>query len=333
MSWLVQPRLINDPFSDPGVYIDFRFGRRALLFDLGDVSLLPARQLMRVSHAFVSHTHMDHFAGFDRLLRLCLHRPEPLHLVGPPGFAEQVESRLRSYTWNLLNESSVDFRLIVSTFEDAHLRQRVEFRAREAFRGRDAAVPTFGPGVVLREEAFRIDAVTLDHGVPCLAFALVETLRVNVWRGALEALALPVGPWLNEAKRSVRLGRPDDTLIQVAEDVSVSLGELKKKALRVGRGQRVAYVTDAAYTEANVAAILRLAEAADHLFIEAAFLDEDAEIAASRYHLTAGQAGRLAQAACARHFVPFHFSPRYLDRDDVLEREARHAFAQSIGPF
>jgi ribonuclease Z len=134
LTWLVQARLVNDPFSDPALFIDFRFGRRALLFDLGDLTALSARELSRVSHAFVSHTHMDHFAGFDRLLRLCLHRLAPLHLTGPPGFLDQVEHKLRAYTWNLLDGESLDFRLTAAEFDGTRVARLGEFRAQEAFR-------------------------------------------------------------------------------------------------------------------------------------------------------------------------------------------------------
>jgi ribonuclease Z len=146
MTWLVQPSLVNEPFSDPGLFIDFRFGRRAVLFDLGDLTPLSPRQLLRVTHCFVSHTHMDHFAGFDRLLRICLHRETPLHLIGPEGFADRVEHKLCAYTLNLLDEDSVDFTIIASEFGGVGFDRVCEFRAREAFRRREQTTVRLAPG-------------------------------------------------------------------------------------------------------------------------------------------------------------------------------------------
>ncbi len=90
MKSLSHPQLVNDPSEDPALCVGFLFEKRALPFDLGDISSLATRRVLRLSHIFVSHTHMDHFMGFDRMLCLCLGRDKALHLRGPPGFIERV---------------------------------------------------------------------------------------------------------------------------------------------------------------------------------------------------------------------------------------------------
>jgi len=326
MTWFVQPSLINDPFSDPGLFIDFRFGRRALLFDLGELSQLSPRQLLRVSHAFVSHAHMDHFAGFDRLLRVCLHRAMPLHLVGPTDFADRVEHKLNAYTLNLLDEHPFDFLITATEFAEAGAEHVCEFRALEAFRRRELSPVPLPPGMLLDEDEFQIRSVVLDHGTPCLAFSFEEKLRVNVWSEGLKSLQLGVGPWLKEAKRAVRRGAPDDSEVVISPDQSIPLGMLKQHVLRTARGQKIAYVVDTAYHEENVDRIITLARGADQLFIEAAFIDADADVAAQRRHLTARQAGDIAKRAGVARFVPFHFSARYREQEDWLRSEAEEAF-------
>lgn len=325
MTTLVQPRLINEPFSDPGIILDLRFGRRALLFDLGDLTPLSPRELMRVSHAFISHAHMDHFSGFDRLLRVCLHRDRPLSLAGPPGFGDRVAAKLAGYDWNLLDEDSVDFVVTVDEFK-GHVLRRSRFAAREAFQRREVEPPSLSSGLLLAEDDFWIEAAVFDHGLPCLGFALQERLRVNVWRDGLERLGLPVGPWLNEAKRAVRRGDPDDAVVTVEDGRTIRLGELKAEALHVAPGQRIVYIVDIAGHDANIEKAIRLSGGADQLFIEAAFADGDAAIAAERRHLTAGIAGRIARAAGVRRVTPFHFSPRYLERPALIPEQVDRAF-------
>jgi ribonuclease Z len=336
MKPLFQPRLVNDPFGDPGVYVDFLFERRALLFDLGDLSPLSARQLLRVTHAFVSHTHMDHFAGFDALLRILLGRDKVLHLFGPPGFIDRVEHKLAAYTWNLVANYESD--LLVRATEaglDGTL-ESAELRSRTGFQRAPIAFPVLPPGILLDEEAFQIRFTFLDHQIPCLAFALEEKFHVNVWKSGLEELGLPTGPWLRDLKSSVARDEPDETRIAVrwrengsTLERTVSLGELKEKVLRVVPGQKIAYVTDAGLTPANAKAIVDLARGADSLFIETAFTHEEEQRAAEKYHLTARQAGWLAREAGVRRLIPFHFSPKHTEEADRLVREAMEAFGES----
>jgi ribonuclease Z len=104
------------------------------------------------------------------------------------------------------------------------------------------------------------------------------------------------------------------------------LGTLRQAAVQCVPGQKIAYVTNVAGHAGNLQRITRLAADADLLFIEAMFLECDADAARSKCHLTARQAGSIARASRAREIVPFHFSPRYTGRETDLASEARAAF-------
>lgn len=138
---LVEMSLVNPAFGDPGLYINFHFGRRALLFDLGDLTPMPTRKLLRVSHVFVSHAHLDHFNGFDRLLRLSLYRPARIDMVGPPGFIDRVAHKLGAYSWNLIAAREPDMVFAVAEFHGDRLAEAAEFHSHDAFRCRGAVPP------------------------------------------------------------------------------------------------------------------------------------------------------------------------------------------------
>ena len=331
---IVSAALVNGELGDPALYLDFRDERRALLFDLGDLTPLPARKILRLSHVFVSHTHMDHFAGFDRLLRLCLGRERELVLYGPPGFVDQVEHKLAAYTWNLVHNYPADFTLTAAELHADQSLQRACFHCRTRFRRETLAPLVLHNGILLDEEGFRVRAALLDHDIPCLGFALEEKLHMNVWKNRLQDLGLPTGPWLKDLKRLVRHDAPDDTPVRIhwsdhagEYERTLPVGQLRDTVLQIVPGQKIAYVVDVVYHAENARRIVELVGDADILFMECVFLTGDTERAAARFHLTARQAGTLARAAGVKHLVPLHFSPRYSDDPEALRREAEAAFA------
>lgn len=321
--------LVNDTFGDPGVYVDIAWARRALLFDLGqNLSLGPTR-LLRAQDIFISHTHMDHFIGFDHLLRLFLARDRELNIYGPPGIIDNVRGKLGGYTWNLVD--SYPFVLTVHEVGFERI-EAVRLPACNAFRPEPPSSRPFD-GVVHETPAYAVRAAHLDHRIPCLGYALCEKTRLNVRPERLEELGIPAGRWLNELKAAVREDLPDDTPIRAEwrdgterKEATLRLGELRDKLLVETRGQKLAYVVDTIFTRANMQRITELVGGADVFFCESLFLDADRDQATKRYHLTARQAGTLARAAGVARLETFHFSPRY-DRDpDPLRAEAQAAF-------
>ncbi|GAB4260008.1 MAG: hypothetical protein Kow0092_08600 [Deferrisomatales bacterium] len=214
------------------------------------------------------------------------------------------------------------------------------FPCREGFARRDGGGagpdgPTDGVGEVHREVAFRVRAALLDHQVPSLAYALEEPVHVNVARDALDRLGLAPGPWVRTLKEAVQRGAPGQTPIPLPDGrlapLEVLVGE---GVVRASEGQKLAYVADCVWEEPGIARAVTLCRAAHVLYCEAAFLEEDADRARDRFHLTAAQAGELARRAGVGELRVFHFSPKYRGREEEVLGEAAEAFGGpvALGP-
>lgn len=321
------PRLFNDPFEDPGLFVPFLFQRRAFLFDLGDLSALSPRDLLKVSHIFVTHTHMDHFIGFDQILRLLLGRNKTLTLFGPKGFLRHVAGKLSGYSWDLVKNYSDSLTLEVTEVTESH-RITCTFACRDGFLPGQRRTHPFS-GTLLEEPTLTVTTALFDHSIPCLGFSMKERFHVNVKKEALRAMGLEVGPWLKAFKDALFAFRDPATPFTVPKGekpLQFSLGALADRIAMITPGQKIAYIADIGYSPANEQKAVDLAKDADHLFIEAPFLERDKAVAFQKHHLTAAQAGTIAGKARVRQFSLFHFSPRYTGCAQHLEKEAKAAY-------
>ncbi|WP_344948864.1 ribonuclease Z [Sphaerisporangium flaviroseum] len=171
--------------------------------------------------------------------------------------------------------------------------------------------PVHAAGVIAEGGFGRIEAHPLDHPIQTYGYRLVEPDGRRMLPDRLAAHGVR-GPRVGELQRegAIRVAGRTVTLDQVSEH---------------RRGQRFAFVMDTRLCEG----VFTLADGADLLVIESTFLDEDAGLAHDFGHLTAGEAGRVAQECGVRRLVLTHFSQRY-SAPETFGAQARRHFTGEI---
>ena len=328
----IEPALINDPFGDPGLLVQFLLQKRALLFDLGDLSALSNGALLKVSHVFVSHTHIDHFIGFDRLLRSLFGREKTVTIFGPKNIIQNVAGKLAGFTWNLVDQYDESLTIEVVEVRESGLLKGT-FRAIERFQLCDERQEPFVGGMIVDDPTFSVRTAILEHRVPCLGFALEEKPHVNIDKDKLESMKAEPGPWLNELKKSVLRDDSESAPIEVpfkepggSRTEVIPLGQLKNDLVEVFPGQKIGYVVDTVFNDRNRKKIVELVDSADIFFCESPFLADEEERGQARFHLTSRQAGTLAREAGVKQLQVFHFSSRHKDCREQFYNEAQEAF-------
>ncbi|MCL5422089.1 MAG: MBL fold metallo-hydrolase [Nitrospirae bacterium] len=309
-------RLINSRFEDPSLFVRMLRERRAFLFDAGRIDRLSSGDLLKITAVFVTHMHIDHFIGFDTLLRALLRRETPLRVYGPEDIINCIEGKLRGYTWNLIEEYPI--KIEVFGINQRKVRHS-SFYGEKSFARIDRGEKDFD-GTALEDPPYTVKAVSLSHGIPCLGFSLEEAFHINIDKAGLNVMNLPVGPWLSDLKRMIRDKAAPDTPLRV-DGREFKFAELIHIAA-ITEGQKVSYITDVSPGEDNLRRVSEFVKNSDTLYCEAYFLHEDRERAFERHHLTAKMAGDIARKAKVRNLVLMHFSPKYRDQAERIEEEA-----------
>ena len=213
--------LVNGPFDDPSVFAGIMRERRALLFDAGDIGRLGLGNILKISDIFVSHMHIDHFIGFDTILRGSLRKDGPLRIYGPENIIECVEGKIRGYTWNLIKDYPL--KIEVYGIKDGSI-SHSSFYAENSFQG--FSNPEMKFDGLLREEAlFKVRGLRLSHDIPVMAYSLEEEFHININKALLTDMGLPVGPWLSDLKKAIREGKKPEFEV---EGKLFSLDELRR---------------------------------------------------------------------------------------------------------
>jgi Metal-dependent hydrolases of the beta-lactamase superfamily III len=82
MSSRIKHYLINEKYEDPGIVIEIPELQDFILFDVGNIYKLDRDLIKKINKIFITHTHMDHFIGFDFLLRSKLGRSQTVEMFG-----------------------------------------------------------------------------------------------------------------------------------------------------------------------------------------------------------------------------------------------------------
>lgn len=325
MKSLFKPQLVNKPNEDPLLYIDL-FGRKeAFVADLGDISKLSNRKILRISRCFITHTHIDHFFGFDGLLRSSLGKKDTIFFYGPKGIIDNIKGKLRGYNFNLIKEYPIN--ITVLEFRK-NRKLTCNFSAENNLKPSNIEESLWDNNILHEDNELMVKAILLNHKIPVLSFLFEEKMRININKDGLNKMGAIAGPWLTDLKK-LYLNKEGNKTIDVPTKEGLKKfksSELFESLIIVKEGEKIFYLTDIRFSMKALKKIKAFVESPDIFYCEAFFTSSDEERAKDRYHLTSRQTNIIAKAIKTKKLFIFHFSPRYKGNFKKIYNEALEGF-------
>lgn len=334
----IECSLVNGIAGDPAVLSFFNQTGDSVLFDLGSLDALTNRDLLKVRHAFVSHTHIDHFIGFDRWLRVNIPHGRELEVSGPTGIIANVRGKLQGYLWNLLVDDQVRFTVHEldrdGAVKTAVLSNTNQFNPQiiaspEPLTGPRVRPMPEKPGAFITnlKDKSRIEAVALDHGTPSIAYVCQAPLKFHVNTEEVARLGLNPGAWIRDLQIAMADGDFDKKIV-VGGSHEFAAKDLGAQILTYDAPRTIGYLTDILFNTENLERIKSLMEGVELLVCETNYCADDKLKATQKKHLTTKQAAIIAAHIRADHLRVFHISNIYSGRENEIVAEADDYFSK-----
>jgi ribonuclease Z len=322
----LEPTCFAGLLDDPVLWVKVRPWGRALLFDCGQLHHLAKRALKSVAALFVTHAHMDHFMGFDTLVRHVLVSPRVFDVFGPPGLADKIEHKLCAYDWNLHERFWCTFR--VHEVYPNHIQKWI-FPGPLRFERQPDGVCDRSDRTVFANRWVRVDAQQADHHIPVLIYRITEQPTFSLDTERLAAAGLAGGAWISDLKRQYYRGRLGKESLTVTQSYAEGGGLLEIADTRrlydmVQRrlaSPSIGYMTDIGYSRHNEETVTGLLQGVTLLVGECAFLADQVEKARRSCHLCTRDMNVLLQTLRPKYYLPVHLSKSCGEMSQKLYQE------------
>ncbi|WP_159023134.1 peptidase [Formosa sp. L2A11] len=267
--------------------------------DCGEATGLSVKECQNTKAIFISHTHIDHFVNFDTILRHQIGTGRKVIICGPKGIINQVQNRIKSYCWNLIEKDAI-------SYEIREIQEHGTIKTatiNPPFWEQEEKGEITG-SKIFEEKDFCVEFEILDHKTDSISYLFKANDKIKI---ALDN-NFKGGKWVADLKKSFEMNT-EDVMIDVhgVNHLSKDLFYMVKKE----EGEKLGVIMDHAANAENHKKIKNRFFKCDHVFIECFYKDEDKQFASSNYHSYASMSGQIMKACEVKKAIPVHFSRKY----------------------
>jgi len=244
---------------------------------------IAKENLSKITKILITHWHEDHTVGLAGLLKTMGMNSyaDILHIYGPRQTKEKIE-----------------------LFQQIYSRFKIKIEIHE-----------ISNSLVYEDKQIRIESSQMDHGVPTLAYSIIQKEVLRIDKSKLKKLKIPSSPLIGE--------------LQKGKDIIFNGKKIRAKDVTyVQNGKKLTIILDTAENPNTI----KLAKDSDLLICESTYCAEEKEQAREYKHLTTVEAATIAKKAKVKSLALVHISDKHIHRIPQLLKEAKKIFIKTIIP-